>query len=86
MPRLVEERWVGIGFDVVEEQGPVVENGQPMFDGLGQPKMQQLTTLVLVVALPDGQRIVRIPFEQATKNELVRKLTCGIVIANGHVA
>lgn len=82
MARIVEERWMGIGWDVVTEQLPAAdENGNPVFDGLGQPKLIEHTTLVFVHRLPDGQRVVRIPFRADKKGELVAKLTGGIVVA-----
>lgn len=84
MPRIIEERWIGIGFDVRTEQAPVVKDGQPLHDaGTGLPKTQEVTVLTLVLPMPDGQRVVHIPFEAAPKAELIQKLTGGIVVPNG---
>lgn len=42
-------------------------------------------TLVLIVPLPDGQRVIRVPFNREAKTELIRQLTGGIVVpSNGH--
>lgn len=83
MARIIEERWVGVGFDVITEHLQVAKDGQPLHDSNGLPKTMEHTTLVFVINLPDGQRIVRIPFTPEGKQELVSKLTGGIVIPNG---
>jgi hypothetical protein len=81
MARMIEERWVGIGFDVVTEHLPVADDqGRPVHDQFGLPKLTETPTLVLIVPLADGQRVVRIPFAGDAKQELVRKLTGGIVV------
>lgn len=86
MARMIEERWVGIGFDVVIEHLPVAdEKGRPVHDAFGIPKTEECATIVLIQALPDGQRVVRVPFTGDAKASLIKKLTGGIVIAaNGH--
>lgn len=85
MPRMIEERWVGITFDVQVERSQVGdERGRPVHDAHGLPKVVEHTTLVLIVPLPDGQRVVRVPFTDDAKRTLVQKLTGGIVVANGH--
>ena len=88
MPRLIEEKWVGIGFDITIEQTPKTHpaNGQPLYDENGLPLTEEVTTLVLIVPLPDGQRIIRIPFSPESKQELLRKLTGGIVVPNGNIS
>lgn len=84
MGRLVEERWLSVSYDVIVEQLPIGdEQGRPLVDETGQPKTLEHTTLVFIHQLPDGQRIVRVPFTPEAKTELVRKLTGGIVVANG---
>lgn len=84
MPRVIEERWIGIGFDVITEHTPVAdERGNVIHDAHGLPKTQEMTTLVFVIPLPDGQHIVRVPFTADGKRQLLEKLTGGIVIANG---
>jgi len=85
MTRLVQETWVGVGFDVVSESVPVTdERGNVVHDAHGLPKMQQQTTLVFVMPRPDGQTVVRVPFNEDGRLELLRKLTGGIVVANGN--
>lgn len=85
MPRAIEERWVGIGYDVVTEHLPIGDDqGRLIHDEHGLPKTVEHTTLVIFLPLPDGQRVIRIPFAPEARQELVRKLTGGIVIANGH--
>ena len=87
MPRLIEERWVGIGFDVVVEQLPVADDrGNVIHDALGVPKTQESSTLVLILQEPGVQRVVRIPFMAESKAELLRKLTGGVIVpANGSI-
>lgn len=88
MARLVEERWVGVGFDVVVEQLPVAdERGNVIHDALGVPKTEEHTTLVLILNDPGCQRIVRVPFGADAKQTLLKKLTGGIIVAgNGGTA
>ena len=79
---MVEERWVGIGYDVVREHLPVGdEQGRPVHDARGLPKTVEHTTLVLFVNEPGVQRVVRVPFTDDARAGLVRKLTGGIVVA-----
>ncbi len=86
MPRIIEERWMGIGFDVVTEnlQKTDPKDGQPLFDGHGLPQLEEFTTLVLILPSPDTQRVIKIPFSPESKQELLRKLTGGIVVPNGN--
>lgn len=82
MPRLIEETWSQIGFDVLTEMGPVVDpkDGQPLHDAHGLPKMQTFTTLVLILQEPTTQRIVKIPFAEDAKQTLLMKLPGGIIV------
>jgi hypothetical protein len=81
VPRIIEERWMGIGYDVITEHLPQTdERGRPMHDGKGLPITLEHTTLVLICPMPDGQRIVRIPFREEARQQLIQKLTGGIVI------
>lgn len=85
MPRIIEERWVGVGYQVITEHLAVTDpNGNVVHDAAGLPKTQEHRTLVFILPMPDGQRVVRVPFTLEAKDELVRQLTGGIVIANGH--
>lgn len=87
MPRLVQETWVGVGYDVVHEEVPVVdEHGAIVLDDRGVPRSQQQTTLVFVLNRPDGQTVVRVPFAGEAKRGLIAKLTGGIIVANGNGA
>ena len=85
MPRHIQETWVGIGFDVVVEHLPVAdERGNVVHDAHGLPKTQEHTTLLLIVNEAGVQRVVRVPFAGEAKAELIRKLTGGIIVANGN--
>lgn len=85
MPRLIEERWVGIGFDVITEHLPQQdERGNIIHDATGLPKTVEHTTLVLILNEPGGQRVVRIPFQEESRQELIRKLTGGVIVPNGN--
>lgn len=85
MPRIIEETWMGIGFDATTGQSQKLDpkDGKPLFDGKGLPRMEEITTLVLIVPLPDGQRVVKVPFNAESKALLVQKLTHGLVVPNG---
>lgn len=84
MPRIIEERWVGIGYDVITEHLPVADDhGRPIHDANGLPRTEEHTTLVFILQEPGVQRVVRIPFRQDAKTGLIQKLTGGIVIPNG---
>lgn len=81
MARVIEERWMGIGWDVITEHLPVAdEQGRPVHDAHGAPKTAEHVTLVFILAAPGEQRVVRIPFTLERKAELVGKLTGGIVV------
>lgn len=89
MSRVIEERWLEIGFDVITENLPMANpDGTPAADEHGHPKTEQFTTLVLIVNEPGVQRIVRIPFQDNGRQLLLQKLTGGIVIpgTNGHLS
>lgn len=81
MPRLIEERWVGIGYNVETEHLPQTdEHGNVLHDARGLPKTLEHTTLILILNEPAGQRIVRIPFQEEARQDLIRKLTGGIIV------
>lgn len=87
MTRIVEERWLGVGWDVVHEQVHAAgQDGLPLVDEHGLPVTVPHTTLVFVLnEPPHAQRVVRVPFADEARRELVTKLTGGIVVvaANG---
>lgn len=88
MTRVIEERWLEIGFDVVTENLPIANpDGTPAADEHGHPLTEQFTTLVLIVNDPGVQRLIRIPFAENGRQLLLQKLTGGIVIpgSNGHL-
>lgn len=87
MPRRVTERWVGCGWAVRQEQEQAVgQDGQPLFDGSGLPKMVDLTTLVFVSNEPGAAFVLEVPFTDDKRADLVKALTGGIIVptANGH--
>lgn len=87
MPRIIEERWMGIGYDVIAEHLPVTdEQGRVIHDAHGLPKTLEHTTLVLILNDPGAQRVVRIPFQDEARQELIRKLTGGIIVPKGNGA
>lgn len=81
MSRLIEERWLNAGFGVEEEQvAKATPEGAPVMNGDGSPLMEKLTVLVLVRNSPDGQHVIRIPFDQGAKQKLVQQLSGGIIV------
>ena len=81
MPRFTEERWTGVGYDVIEESLPKADaSGRGMLVGDdGEPVMEHVTTLVFILNQADGQRVVRIPFVDSALADLKAKLNGGIV-------
>lgn len=71
------ERLVGYGFQVVKERLPVAdERGNVVYDGVGEVKMADFTTLVLMA----GDHSVAIPFDEDGRKLLVQGLT-GVVVS-----
>lgn len=81
MTRVIEERWMEIGFDVITENLPMANpDGTPAADEHGHPLTEQFTTLVLIVNEPGVQRLIRIPFQENGRQLLLQKLTGGIIV------
>lgn len=83
MARLIEERWHAVAFDVAFERLPAAgPDGMPIHDAHGLPKTVDAATLVFQHPPgPDGTvLIVRIPFVEEAKQELLRKLTGGVIV------
>ena len=81
--KITQDTLEGYSFAVREEPRVVMENGQPVFaQGAAEPKLEVITKLLL--ANPDGSHVVVVPLNDAGKQELLRQLTGGVVVANGH--
>jgi hypothetical protein len=89
--RIVEERWMGVGFAAYTEHLPVVDpaDGQVVRDSHGLPRTIEHLTLQFQHNNPvtgQPELIVRIPFAPEAKQELLRQITGGIVVpGNGGV-
>lgn len=78
MPRLTE--LVGWGFAVQDWQTPVAdENGQPTIGDGGQLQMAPGKLLVLID--PQTGEQIRIGLSEGARDELVRQLAGGVVVA-----
>jgi hypothetical protein len=85
--RTIEERWVGVGYDVVVEQLVQTDDrGNPLYDAHGLPKKVETTTLVFLLNEPGVNRVIRIPFTGPDKETLMQKLHGGVIVApNGSI-
>ena len=83
MARKVEEELVGYGFAVKQVDIPVTdEQGNPIFNGgEGGPKMQPGCMIDLVCQTPFELHIVHLSLTKQAKDELVRQLTGGVLVA-----
>lgn len=82
MARDVRERWVGVGWGVRSELSPVVgQDGQPIHDAKGNPKVEPRTVLVLESLEGAVRHVIEVPFDDKAKADLIAALTGGIVIA-----
>ena len=82
MARDVRERWVGVNWGVRSELVPVTgQDGQPIHDGKGNPKIEPRTVLVLESLEGPVRHVIEVPFDDKAKSDLVAALTGGIVIA-----
>lgn len=83
MARLDEETLIGYQFGVrkveVQSHG---EDGQPLWNGDGQPKTEQQWILDLTETTPLTRHIVHIPLNEQGKTALVEALTGGIQVAS----
>ena len=77
------EELLGVSFSVRQTQAQVTDDkGQPIYNGGdGGPRMQDVWVLDLVDANPFQIRTIHVPLSKEAKDELVRQLTGGIVIA-----
>lgn len=88
MASVIEERWSGIGFDVIQEEIQVAdEMGRLQHNPDGTPVKEPHTTLVfLLVGQAGPTRVVKVPFNEESRQQLIAKLTGGIIVPrNGTV-
>lgn len=80
-----QDTLLGYAFQVREEPQVVTgDDGRPIFDqGSATPKLEVLTKLML--QSQDGTHVVIVPLSGGAKDELLRQLTGGIVVANGNL-
>jgi hypothetical protein len=80
MPRQTQDVLSGYQFNVLRVEVPVAgEDGLPIHDGMGVVKVQEETRIVFVC--PATQHVVIVPLPEAAREELIRQLTGGIVVA-----
>jgi len=74
----------GYSFQVqhLEAQEVDPKNGQPLFNGDGSPKMVERIMLVFIDEQIFGKHAVVVPLTGENRDELVRQLTGGVVIAS----
>lgn len=81
MPKITELS--GFGLNLANEELPVVENGQQVFDGHGQPKTAMGKRLTFVDPNTGEAFFIRIPADGV--REIVKFLTGGIEVARPEV-
>ena len=83
-PRQTQETLLAYQFSVQrgEEQEVDQRDGQPLFNGDGSPRMVASTRLIFVC--PATGHVVIVPLPEAAREELVRQLTGGIVVAGAN--
>jgi hypothetical protein len=74
---------VGYRFAVATGQEPVMDNGQLVHDGRGQPKLQTITSLILQDQFGD---VVTIKLTDQARRELITGLTGGVEIPQIQIA
>lgn len=84
MPRLVEEELVGYAVSVLQGERPATdERGNPIFNGMGQPKTEPIWMFAFVGQNPDGGRhVVKVIFGKDGKDGVVKALTGGLEVAS----
>lgn len=83
MPALKQETLIGYSFKVETEQVQEFDpkDGQPLHDGLGQPKMVEQWNLILIEAATGLHKVI-VPLGDVQRRELIRQLSGGIHLAS----
>lgn len=82
MPRFTQDRLLGYQFQVVVEHVPKAdERGNVIHNGNGEPKTEEMRTLVLQDPATGHQ--VAVPLSLDARDELVRQLTGGLIVPTG---
>lgn len=71
MTRVTQERWLNPRFGIEHEQAQRRDEKGPVVGRDGEPEMVDLTVLVLIRDSPDGQHVLRIPFEVEAREALI---------------
>jgi len=82
MPRMITEDLVGYKLDLMQGERQVHDDGMPVFNGSGEPKMETTWLLVFTGMGPDGSmhRVMAPMLNAEAKDKLVQALTGGVVV------
>lgn len=80
MPRLTIDRLVGYRFDVRVAERQVHDQGMPVFNGSGQPKMETVWQFVWALTSADGTThiVEPQPMNDEERKTVVQALTGGV--------
>ena len=80
MPRLTIDELAGYKFDIGTAEQQVTDNGMPVFNGTGAPKMETVWMFTFTGVQPDGSmHIVRITgINDEARKRVVEALTGGV--------
>ena len=82
MPRITQDTLLGYQFAIVEGTRVFTDDaGNVVHDGHGAPRL--VPEKALVFTDPASGHVVVCPLSDESRQELVRQLTGGIVVANG---
>ncbi len=79
MPKIIQERLVGYSIQIQRRSEQVVDNGQPVFNGKGDPKTQEVWDVVFFD--PRSHHSISVGLDEQGRAALVAALTGGIVPA-----
>jgi len=77
MPRVTTDELVGYKFDVMAGERQVVDNGMPVFNGSGEPKVEATWVFQYTGIGPSGDvhRVITPPMNKVDRDKLVAALT-----------
>ncbi len=84
MGRITTDELQGYAFNVLTGEEQVYDDGMPVFNGSGEPKMRTVWRFRFAAPTPDGgMHVVITPsMDVEAKNKLVQALTHGIIPAS----
>jgi len=84
MPRITIDKLAGYRFDVRVAERQVTDNGMPIFNGSGEPKMETVWCFVYTLMQQDGTThiVEPAPLTDEERKTIIQALTGGVVPAS----